>query len=130
MFCGVVATTLTDVAAFLIPLYCIRANELASRKCHAIQTELARRGIPPTKTNFRDVRHGFGAALLGHLVLPLAKGLAEDGAYSSAAGDIRGGNMLMWRKLYRRWTRRPQERPSRVHTSKGIKSNSDEPDMV
>jgi hypothetical protein len=91
LFYGIATTAATHGAAFPIPLYCIRANELASRKRDAIQTELARRGIPPTKTSFRDVRHGFGAAWLGQLVLPLAEGLAADGIGSGAGGDISGG---------------------------------------
>lgn len=94
LFYGVVTTASTHGAAFPIPLYCIRANDLASRKRDAIQTELARRGVPSTKTSFRDVRHGFGAAWLGQLVLPLADGLAAGGLDASAGGNISGGSSV------------------------------------
>ncbi|KAK5045169.1 hypothetical protein LTR84_009502 [Exophiala bonariae] len=89
LFYGTVATAATHGAAFPIPLYCIRACELASRKRELVRAELARRGVSPTKTTSGDVGRGFGAAWLGQLVLPFAEGLAADGA--GAAGEVAAG---------------------------------------
>lgn len=90
LFYGTVATASTHGAAFPIPLYCIRAGELASRKREVVRAELARRGISPTKTTSGDIGRGFGAAWLGQLVLPFAEGVSADGA-AAAGGNVTGG---------------------------------------